>query len=97
MGRQVLVRSQAHAPVLASPAETTIYRWTYIDSRVNQIFNFRFNDNKPFFERGGYPSTVFNGTQEVRLENPWAGSDKPGVAPFDQCASRAEAQHARGR
>ncbi|KZV78260.1 concanavalin A-like lectin/glucanase, partial [Exidia glandulosa HHB12029] len=60
------------------------FLWTYIDSRVNRIFNFRFDANKPFFNRGGYPATVFNGTQEVRLENPWAGSDAPGVAPFDQ-------------
>ncbi|EJD37768.1 concanavalin A-like lectin/glucanase [Auricularia subglabra TFB-10046 SS5] len=60
------------------------FLWTYIDSRGARIFNHRFHASKPFFARGNFPSTVFNGTHEVRLENPWAGSPSPGVAPFDQ-------------
>ncbi|EJD39903.1 concanavalin A-like lectin/glucanase [Auricularia subglabra TFB-10046 SS5] len=60
------------------------FLWTYIDSRGARIFHHRFHDSKPFFSRRNLPSTVFNGTHEVRLENPWAGSPSPGVAPFDQ-------------
>jgi len=60
------------------------FLWTYIDTRVHRIFKFKFDLNKPFFERGKYPPTTFNGTQLVPLSNPWAGSTSPGVAPFDQ-------------
>ncbi|EJD37767.1 hypothetical protein AURDEDRAFT_173149 [Auricularia subglabra TFB-10046 SS5] len=66
------------------------FLWTYIDSRGARIFNHRFHTSEPFFAWGNFPSTVFNGTHEVRLENPWAGSPSPGVAPFSpRHASRA--------
>ncbi|KAH7103335.1 concanavalin A-like lectin/glucanase [Auriculariales sp. MPI-PUGE-AT-0066] len=60
------------------------FLWTYVDSRVNRIFKLSFSEKKPFFDRGHYPDVIFNGTQMQRLDNPWAGSASPGVAPFDQ-------------
>lgn len=58
------------------------FMWTYVDSRVNRILNMRFK--KPFFDRGKFPQTFFNGTNEALLSNPWALSDTPKAAPFDQ-------------
>jgi len=57
------------------------FMWMYVDSRINRIFNFRFAQT--FFNLGQFPATVFNGSQEVLLQNPWAGG-VPNVAPFDQ-------------
>ena len=36
-----------------------------------------------FFTRGQYPSTVFNGSQEIVLQNPWLSAGN-NAAPFDQ-------------
>ena len=38
--------------------------------------------NEPFFQRGKFPPTVFNGTSEIPVPNPW-GLDSFS-APFDQ-------------
>ena len=38
--------------------------------------------NEPFFTRGQFPPTVFNGTSEITVPNPW-GLDSFS-APFDQ-------------
>ena len=40
--------------------------------------------NEPFFKRGDFPSSVFNGSQEIQLTDPWPNNN---VAPFDQRAS----------
>jgi len=57
------------------------YMWMYLDSRVQRVLDLRFN-SQSFFERGDFPVVVQNGSQEVVLEDPWAG--RPNVAPFDQ-------------
>ncbi|THH12946.1 hypothetical protein EW146_g7223 [Bondarzewia mesenterica] len=36
----------------------------------------------PFFERGDFPASVSNASQEIILANPWAG--RGNSAPFDQ-------------
>jgi len=41
--------------------------------------------DEPFFTRGDFPPSVFNGSQEIPVPNPWGlGSN---VAPFDQRSS----------
>ena len=50
------------------------------------MLNLRFD--VPFFERGKFPTSVANASQEIILPNPWAG--RGNSAPFDQrmCNSR---------
>jgi hypothetical protein len=38
--------------------------------------------NQPFFDRGDFPPTVFNGSQEIPVPNPW-GEDNFS-APFNE-------------
>lgn len=52
----------------------------YVDSRITAMFEMNFK--KSFFDLGDFPSTVFNGSQEISLTNPWA--DGTNAAPFDQ-------------
>ena len=54
----------------------------YVDTRLHATLDVRFN--KPFFDRGDYPPTVFNGTQEIVLRDPWINSDSHNTAPFDR-------------
>lgn len=51
------------------------------------MLNLRFD--VPFFERGKFPTSVANASQEIILPNPWAG--RGNSAPFDQrmCATPA--------
>jgi hypothetical protein len=44
------------------------------------MLNLKFNE--PFFERGQFPPTVFNGTSQIVVPNPW-GLDS-NSRPFDQ-------------
>jgi hypothetical protein len=55
-------------------------RRTYIDSRLT--YTLALNFNIPFFQRGKFPITVANNSQEIILPNPWAG--RGNSAPFDQ-------------
>ncbi|THH11526.1 hypothetical protein EW145_g573 [Phellinidium pouzarii] len=52
----------------------------YVDTRLHFMLDLSFN--KPFFDRGDFPPTVFNGSQEIAVPNPWGESDF--AAPFDQ-------------
>lgn len=52
----------------------------YVDSRLQHMLDLRFNI--PFFERGDFPASVSNASQEIILPNPWAKSGNS--APFDQ-------------
>lgn len=52
----------------------------YVDNRLQHTLNLRFNI--PFFQRGQFPASVANGSQEIILPNPWAG--RGNSAPFDQ-------------
>ncbi|TDL23460.1 concanavalin A-like lectin/glucanase [Rickenella mellea] len=52
----------------------------YVDSRLNRMYDLRFTE--PFFNRGNFPPTVFNGTQEIPIPNPWLGASN--AAPFDK-------------
>ena len=54
----------------------------YVDTRLHATLDVRFN--KPFFERGDYPPTVLNGTQEIVLTDPWINSQTRNAAPFDR-------------
>ncbi|KAJ9094261.1 hypothetical protein QFC21_006087 [Naganishia friedmannii] len=58
------------------------FMWTYVDSRVNQIISLRFN-KESFWSRGKFPTTFTNGSDIVKLTNPWSKSTA-NVAPFDQ-------------
>ncbi|KZV75015.1 glycoside hydrolase family 16 protein [Peniophora sp. CONT] len=52
----------------------------YVDSRLSHMLDLRFN--VPFFERGDFPASVSNGSQEIILPNPWVG--RGNSAPFDR-------------
>ncbi|KAH9938816.1 concanavalin A-like lectin/glucanase [Epithele typhae] len=53
----------------------------YVDSRLTYMLNLKFNE--PFFQRGGFPTVVQNGTDFIQTPNPWSNGTK-NVAPFDQ-------------
>ena len=71
----------------ADDFHTYALEWTedfiriYVDSRLTKMLDLRLNE--PFFKRGDYPTTVFNGTEEIVLQNPWAAANS-NAAPFDQ-------------
>jgi hypothetical protein len=44
----------------------------------------------PFFQRGQFPASVSNASQEIIVPNPWAG--RANSAPFDQRMSSRVAQ-----
>ncbi|KAI9457220.1 glycoside hydrolase family 16 protein [Lactarius psammicola] len=52
----------------------------YVDSRLTYMLALRFDI--PFFQRGKFPTSVANASQEIILPNPWAG--RGNSAPFDQ-------------
>ncbi|WVQ83051.1 hypothetical protein IAT38_005189 [Cryptococcus sp. DSM 104549] len=58
------------------------FMWTYIDSRVSQVISLRFA-KESFWTRGKFPTTYTNGSEVVKLTNPWSSSEN-NVAPFDQ-------------
>ena len=51
-----------------------------VDTRLHPMLDIRFDES--FFQRGDFPKTVFNGSQEIPLTNPWVGYDNS--APFNQ-------------
>ncbi len=53
----------------------------YVDTRLQTLLEIRF-DKQSFFERGDYPSVIFNGSNIEPLKNPWAGGNN--ASPFDQ-------------
>ena len=55
-------------------------RRIYVDSRLTYMLSLSFNI--PFFQRGKFPTSVANASQEIILPNPWAG--RGNSAPFDQ-------------
>lgn len=55
-------------------------RRIYVDSRLTYMLSLTFNE--PFFQRGKFPTSVANASQEIILPNPWAG--RGNSAPFDQ-------------
>ncbi|KAF9053306.1 ectomycorrhiza-upregulated GH16 glucan endo-1,3-beta-glucosidase precursor [Panaeolus papilionaceus] len=70
----------------ASGFHTYALEWTpdflriYVDTRLHTLLDFRFN--KPFFQRGDFPDTIFNGSSLVPLGNPWINGTN--ATPFDQ-------------
>ncbi|KLO19430.1 concanavalin A-like lectin/glucanase [Schizopora paradoxa] len=54
---------------------------SYVDTRLQMPFSIDFN--QPFYERGNFPATAFNGSTEIVIENPWKGSGS-NSAPFDK-------------
>jgi hypothetical protein len=59
---------------------TTEFLRIYIDTRLHTLLDLRFN--QPFFQRGDFPSTWFNGSDLVALQNPWINGTN--ATPFDQ-------------
>jgi hypothetical protein len=55
-------------------------RRIYVDNRLEHLLDLKFNI--PFFQRGQFPTSVSNGSQEILTPNPWAGHGN--AAPFDQ-------------
>ncbi|CDO70157.1 Glycoside Hydrolase Family 16 protein [Trametes cinnabarina] len=53
----------------------------YVDSRLTYMLFHKFDE--PFFDLGGFPPVVQNGSQFIETPNPWASGTK-NVAPFDQ-------------
>ncbi|KAG5220998.1 glycoside hydrolase family protein [Salix suchowensis] len=49
--------------------------------RLTHHSHSRFEVQLPFFERGEFPKTIINGTEEIVLKNPWEG--RGNAAPFD--------------
>lgn len=54
-----------------------------MDSRLQYMLQLKFDI--PFFERGDFPVSVSNESQQIILPDPWAGAGNS--APFDQCTS----------
>ncbi|CAK5283806.1 unnamed protein product [Mycena citricolor] len=52
----------------------------YVDSRLTHMLELKFN--KPFWDRGNFPTVVQNGSESVVLQNPWINGTN--AAPFDQ-------------
>lgn len=52
-----------------------------MDKRVQRVINLDFK-KQSFFQRGHFPITFQNGSDEAVLQNPWR--DAPNSAPFDQ-------------
>lgn len=52
----------------------------YVDNRLQHMLDLRFDI--PFFQRGQFPTSVANGSQEILTPNPWSG--RGNSAPFDQ-------------
>ena len=52
----------------------------YVDNRLQHMLNLRFD--VPFFQRGKFPASVSNASQEIIVPNPWTG--RANSAPFDQ-------------
>jgi hypothetical protein len=57
-------------------------RRIYVDNRLQHMLNLRFDI--PFFQRGQFPTSVSNASQEIVVPNPWA--NRGNSAPFDQRA-----------
>ncbi|KAH9979495.1 glycoside hydrolase family 16 protein [Lactifluus volemus] len=61
----------------ADSFHTYALEWTqdflrvYVDNRLQHMLNLRFN--VPFFQRGDFPSSVSNASQEIIVPNPWSG------------------------
>ncbi len=57
----------------------------YVDNRLQHMLSLQFD--LPFFQRGKFPASVANASQEIIVPNPWAG--RGNSAPFDQrtCAT----------
>jgi len=53
------------------------------------MLNLRFD--VPFFQRGKFPASVSNASQEIIVPNPWTG--RANSAPFDQRTSSRAAQN----
>ncbi|KIM48512.1 glycoside hydrolase family 16 protein [Hebeloma cylindrosporum] len=70
----------------ASGFHTYALEWTpdflriYVDTRLHTLLDMRFN--RPFFDRGDFPDTIFNGSSVVPLTNPWINGTN--ATPFDQ-------------
>ena len=56
------------------------FMWVYVDTRLHRSLDIRIK--KSFWEKGNFPSQVFNGTGLALLNNPWVTGAKS--APFDQ-------------
>lgn len=56
------------------------YSRVYVDDRLQHMLNLRFD--VPFFQRGKFPASVANASQEIIVPNPWTG--RGNSAPFDQ-------------
>ncbi|KAI3615033.1 glycoside hydrolase family 16 protein [Moniliophthora roreri] len=52
----------------------------YVDSRLYHLLDLRLN--KPFWDRGDFPTIIQNGSEVISLGNPWINGTK--AAPFDQ-------------
>jgi hypothetical protein len=57
-------------------------RRIYVDSRLHTLLDLQFD--RPFFQRGDYPSVWWNGSTPQPLSNPWANASVTNAAPFDQ-------------
>ncbi|KAE9401348.1 concanavalin A-like lectin/glucanase [Gymnopus androsaceus JB14] len=60
--------------------KTPTFMRMYVDSRLKSLLFLKLN--KPFFERGDFPSVVQNGSQSEMLQNPWVNGTN--ATPFDQ-------------
>ena len=68
--------------------ENTTHSRVYVDNRLQHMLSLRFD--LPFFQRGEFPTSVSNASQEIIVPNPWAG--RANSAPFDQRTSSRAAQ-----
>ncbi|KJA17901.1 glycoside hydrolase family 16 protein [Hypholoma sublateritium FD-334 SS-4] len=52
----------------------------YVDTRLHTLLDLQFNE--PFFKRGQFPQTTFNGSTPVAVQDPWINGTN--ATPFDQ-------------
>jgi hypothetical protein len=71
---------RALTPNTISKKKKNIDSRIYVDSRLQHMVNLRFD--VPFFERGNFPTSVSNASQQIVVPNPWSG--RGNSAPFDQ-------------
>ena len=56
------------------------YLYTYLDSRLKQVFFMKFDERATMWQRGGFEGQTENSTV---VENPWAKTGKTNT-PFDE-------------
>ena len=86
-------KTLSFSPRSLIPEKKKQHSRVYVDNRLQHMLSLRFD--VPFFQRGKFPASVSNASQEIIVPNPWAG--RANSAPFDQRMSSRAAQFVGGK